>query len=133
MAATKLDNRALEEYSKQVFSNKENRCIQKTNLNGSHSKIHIGDNKWKLQQDKNIYPQLALDMANNMSEFVDEKRESLKQDMYVRLRDFVDCMCDAGYINSDPSAREKEFLREFRTFMNGLKMIVYENTKETEE
>lgn len=47
--------------------------------------------------------------------------------MYTRLRDFVDCMCDAGYINPDPTAREKEF----RTFMNGLKVIVYENTKET--
>lgn len=51
----------------------------------------------------------------------------MENDMYTRLRDFVDCMCDAGYINPDPTAREKEF----RTFMNGLKVIVYENTKET--
>ena len=130
LAKNNLDNRALEEFSKQVFENERNRCIRKTNIKLGHSKIHVGDNKWKLQLDKNIYPKLALDMANNMSEYVDEKRETFKKDMYIRLRDFVDCMCDAGYINPDPTAREKELQREFKTFTDGLKLIVYGNTVE---
>jgi len=130
LASTRLDNRALEEYSKQIFENEGNRCIKKTNIKSGHSHIHVGDNKWKLQVDKNIYPQLALDMANHMSEYVDEKRETFKKDMYIRLRDFVDCMCDAGYMNSDPTAREKELQREFKTFTDGLKLIVYGNTIE---
>ena len=129
LASARLDNRALEEYSKQIFENEENRCIKKTNIKLGHSQIHLGDNKWKLQLDKNIYPQLATDLANNMSEYVDEKRETFKQDMYIRLRDFVYGMCDAGYINADPSDREKELQKEFKTFTEGLKLIVYGNTK----
>ena len=129
LASARLDNRALEEYSKQIFENEENRCIKKTNIKLGHSQIHLGDNKWKLQLDKNIYPRLATDLANNMAEYVDEKRETFKQDMYIRLRDFVYGMCDAGYINADPSDREKEIQKEFKTFTEGLKLIVYGNTK----
>ena len=129
LASSRLDNRALEEYSKQIFENEENRCIKKTNIKLGHSQIHVGDNKWKLQLDKNIYPRLATDLANNMSEYVDEKRETFKKDMYIRLRDFVYGMCDAGYINADPTARDKEIQKEFKTFTEGLKLIVYGNTK----
>ena len=129
LASARLDNRALEEYSKQIFENEENRCIKKTNIKLGHSQIHVGDNKWKLQLDKNIYPRLATDLANNMSEYVDEKRETFKKDMYIRLRDFVYGMCDAGYINADPTARDKEIQKEFKTFTEGLKLIVYGNTK----
>ena len=129
LASARLDNRALEEYSKQIFENEENRCIKKTNIKLGHSQIHVGDNKWKLQLDKNIYPRLATDLANNMSGYVDEKRETFKKDMYIRLRDFVDGMCDAGYINADPSDREKELQKEFKTFTEGLKLIIYGNTK----
>ena len=129
LASSRLDNRAMEEYSKQIFSHPENRCIKKTNLKLAHSQVHTGDNKWKLQVDKNIYPQLATDLANNMSDYVDKKREEFKKDMYVRLRDFVDSMCDAGYINPEPTNREKEIQKEYKTFMDGLKLIVYGNTK----
>jgi uncharacterized C2H2 Zn-finger protein len=129
LAASRLDNRTMEEYSKQIFSNEENRCIKKTNIKLGHSQVHTGENKWKLQLDKNIYPQLATDLANNMSEYVDKKREDFKKDMYIRLRDFVDSMCDAGYINPEPTSREKELQKEYKTFMNGLKLIVYGNTK----
>ena len=129
LASSRLDNRALEEYSKQIFSHPENRCIKKTNIKLAHSQVHTGDNKWKLQLDKNIYPQLATDLANNMSDYVDKKREAFKKDMYVRLRDFVDSMCDAGYINTEPTNREKEIQKEYKTFMDGLKLIIYENTK----
>ena len=129
LAAERLDNRILEEFGSQMFDNEENRCIKKTNLKAGHSQIHIGNNKWKLQSDKNIYPRLALNIANNMSEYIDLKREELKKDMYVRLRDFVDSMCDAGYINPDPTTREKELQKEYKTFMDGLKLIIYGNTK----
>jgi hypothetical protein len=64
-----------------------------------------------------------------MSEYVDKKREDFKKDMYIRLRDFVDSMCDTGYINPEPTSREKELQKEYKTFMNGLKLIVYGNTK----
>lgn len=130
LANNKLDSRALKEFSKQVFENEANRCIRKTNIKLGHSTIHVGENKWELKLDKHIYPKLAVDMANNMSEYVDEKRETFKRDMYIRLRDFVYDMCDAGYINADPTDREKELRREFKTFTEGLKLIVYGNTAE---
>ena len=129
LAADRLDNRIISEYSKQLFQNEENRCIKKTNINANHSQIHRGDNKWEAELDKNIYPHLANGLANKMSEYVDQQRESFKKDMYIRLRDFVDSMCDAGYINPEPTIREKEIQKEYKMFIDGLKLIVYGNTK----
>lgn len=131
LASERLDNRILEEYSTHLFGNKENRCIRKTNIKSGHSKVHMGGNKWQSKLDKNIYPQLAYDMANNLAEYVEEKRESLKKEVYTRLREFVDAMCDAGYFNPEPTIREKEIQKEYKTFIEGLKLIVYENTKES--
>lgn len=129
LASKHIDNRVISEYSKQIFSHPENACVKKTNLKAGHSHIHMGDNKWHLEIDKNIYPRLALDMANNMSDYLHTKRNQLKLAVFENLRNFVDCMADSGYINTDDIDREKELKKEYKIFMDGLKLIVYGNTK----
>jgi hypothetical protein len=129
LASTHIDNRVISEYSRQIFSNPENACIKKTNIKANHSHIHIGDNKWNLEIDKNIYPQLALDMANNMSDYLHTKRNQLKLAVFENLRNFVDCMADSGYINTTDIDREKELKHEYDIFVQALKLVVYGNTK----
>lgn len=104
-------------------------CVKKTNMKLGHSQIHVGDNKWNLEFDKNIYPQLASDMANVMSDYLHTQRDQLKKEVYERLRNFVDYMADSRYVNTDNIDREKEIQNEYKMFMDGLKLIVYGNSR----
>lgn len=130
LASPNIDSRAMAEYTKQILSHPENRCIKKKDLKSGHSQVHTGDDKWELQLDKIVYPQLASDMANNMVEFINAKRDELKKNVFDQLRNFVDYMADNGYINTDDVERQKEIQNEYKNFVNGLKLIVYGNSKE---
>jgi hypothetical protein len=129
LASPNIDSRTMAEYSKQILSHPENRCIKKKDLKSGHSQVHTGDDNWELQLDKLVYPQLASDMANNMVEFINAKRAQLKKDVFDRLRDFVDYMADNGYINTNDVERQKEIQNEYKDFVKGLKLIVYGNPK----
>jgi hypothetical protein len=98
-------------------------------MRSSHSEIHKGDNKWGFELDKLVYPQLANDVASNMSEYLHTKRDKLRRDVFDKLTEFVDYMADSGYINTDELQRKKVIIQEYKTFMNGLKLIIYEKIK----
>ena len=119
LASPNIDSRAMAEYTKQILSHPENRCIKKKDLKSGHSQVHTGDDKWELQLDKVVYPLLASDMANNMVEFINAKRAQLKKDVFDRLRNFVDYMSDNGYINTDDVDRQKEIQNEYKNFVKG--------------
>ena len=110
------DNRLLSEYSKMVFKNPENQCIKKTNVKSAHSLVHVGHNKWDPEIDKNIYPILATNLCNNMLDYVEKIKEELEKDVYERVRDFL-----------------KDIGKEYKKFIDGLKLIVYGNTKNCEK
>jgi hypothetical protein len=129
LASPHIDSRAIAEYSKQIFSNKENRCIKKTNIRLGHSQIHTGDNKWETQLDSVLYPKLASDMASDMSEYLHTKRDQLRREVFEKLTNFVDYMADNGYVNTEDIDRKKIIQTEYKNFMKGLKLIVYGNSK----
>lgn len=125
-----IDSRAMTEYSKQIFSNKENRCVKKTNVKLNHSQIYTGDNKWEIELDSVIYPKLASDMASDMYEYLHTKRNQLRKEVFEKITNFVDYMADKGYVNTEESERKKIIQAEYKTFVNGLKLIVYGISKE---
>lgn len=129
LASPHIDSRTITEFSRKLLSNPENMCIKKKDLKTSHSQVHTGDNNWETHLDSVVYPKLANDMANEMFEIINAKRRQLKKEMFDKLRDFVDYMADNGYINTDDKDREKEIRKEYKTFVKGLKLIVYGNTK----
>lgn len=124
-----IDSRAMTEYSKYILLNVKNRCVKKTNIKLNHSQIHVGDDKWELQLDSIVYPKLAYDMANDMSEYIHTKRDKLRREVFEKLRDFVDYMADNGYINTEDLDRKKIIQAEYKKFVNGLKLIVYDTSK----
>jgi hypothetical protein len=48
----------LTDYSTELLSRKENQCVRKTNLLSSSSAIHMGNDKWIYQSDKEVLPKL---------------------------------------------------------------------------
>jgi hypothetical protein len=116
-ATPNVDSRTFSEYSKQLFSNPENRCIRNKNLQSSNSEIHTGHNKWSLELDKFIYPKLMNDIVQSMSEYLHTIKDTIENDIFNKLIQFI------GYINTG------EVKKEYNTLMKSLKLIVYENTK----
>ena len=129
LASPYVDNQAMREYTKKIFSNPENQCIKKEDLKSGHSEIHLGDNQWELELDTNIYPKLASNMANNMAEFLHTKRDQMRREVFDRLTKFVDYMADEGYINTDDIDKQKVIQKEYKTFTKGLKLIVFGKKK----
>jgi hypothetical protein len=122
------NNQAVTEYSKQIFANPENRCIKKKDLKQGHSEVHIGNNQWEMHLDKNLYPQLANDIANKLSDYLYTKQEQIREDQFMELLRFVDYMADGGYINTDDANKEKFIQREYTNYVKGLKLAVHDAT-----
>jgi hypothetical protein len=120
-----VDSRLVTEYSKKILSHPENQCIKKEDLKSGHSEIHMGDDQWELELDRNIYPKLACNMANNMSEFLYTQRDKVKREVFDKITRFIDYMADNGYINTDDIEKQKEIKKEYKTFEKGLKLVVY--------
>jgi hypothetical protein len=131
LASRFIDSRVVTEYSKKIFANPENICVRKEDMKTGHSEVYKGEGSWDLELDRNVYPTLANNMANNMSEFLSTKRDVLRKELFDRLTRFVDYMADEGYINTDDVQRQKEIQREYKTFVQGLKLIVFGKTKKT--
>lgn len=129
LATPNINNRAMAEYSKQILSHPDNRCVKKTDLKSDHSKVHTCDDTWEEKLDCEVYPRLANDMAANMFEFINAKRSQLKKDVFDKLRNFVDYMADNGYINTGDKEREREIKNEYNKFVKGLRLAVYGNRK----
>ena len=58
----------------------------------THSQIRVGKNKWEIELDKSVYPWLATNMCNSMLEYLEQKREGLDDDMYNRLKMFLEAV-----------------------------------------
>ena len=129
LATPFVNSNAVREYTRQIMSHPENQCIKKEDLKSGHSEVHLGDNQWELELDRDIYPKLASNMANSMSDFLYTKRDQLRREMFDKLTKFVDHMADEGYINTDDAEKHKEMKKEYKTFVKGLKLIVFGATR----
>jgi hypothetical protein len=63
---------AIREWTGQLLSNEDNKCVKKTNIRSSHSQVHVGENKWVCRLDKEIYPHLMNNIANDFSDFFND-------------------------------------------------------------
>jgi len=120
-----VDN--LKKYNKELLSIKNNRCIKKTNIKSTISKVHIGNNKWETKNDEDIYPQMACNLADDMCNKIMQLKT---RDRYKTLERILDCMADNGYV-ADTKENQKEMVDNFNNVVKDLKLIVYDLTKET--
>ena len=73
------DLEVIKQYNRKLFLIKQNQCIKKTNLRAGYSKVHIGNNRWETILDKDIYPKVLSDIANDFSKFLKENQIEIQE------------------------------------------------------
>ena len=87
-----------------------------------HSKVHVGDNKWVTKLDKEVYPQLVSNFANDFCNLILGERDKLR---HKQLERKLECIADGGYINDEPEV-QRELTTEYGDLIHDLKVMAYE-------
>ena len=103
-----------------VLENPTNRYVLKSNPNVSYSKIHVGNGKWKLATDTDVYPT----MTHHMTTAAKAKLIEFKRDIRFMCEKF------AAYVDSINTDDETE---DYRNTLQRLKLLVVNMTREIEE
>ena len=114
---------AMREWTNQLLSNDDNKCVKKTNIRASHSQVHVGNNNWESRLDKEVYPHLMNNIANDFSDFFSE---NYRRNMYTALDAFIDYMASDGYCSTDS---DKVIENSFKTLVKELKLRMFDSTK----
>ena len=112
----------IKSYNRNLFLIKDNQCVKKTNLRSLHSKVHMGDNKWEIMLDKNVYPKLVSDYANDFCNLI----LSQNRERHRSLERKLDCIADGGYINDEEEV-QKKLTKDYNDLVHDLKILAYEN------
>jgi hypothetical protein len=115
------------QWTDQLLSNSENKCVKKTNIRSSHSKVHVGNNIWESRLDKEVYPNLMNNIANDFSDFFND---NYRRSMYKGLEAFIDYMASDGYCANDS---DKRIENSYKTLVKELKLRTFDQTKSDEE
>jgi len=131
MVRPEVDRSIVLDYGREILNRPDNQCIKKHSLHEGHSKVHMGKNKWNTKLDKTIYPKLACNLANDLSEIVYSNREKIPRQWFGRMIGFLDYMSDEGYINTDNDEHKHRVEREFAMLVRELKLIIHDVTHKT--
>ena len=118
---------AVRQWTQQLLSHDDNKCVKKTNIRSSHSKVHVGNNKWECRLDKEVYPNMMNNIANDFSDFFNEK---YRRDVYKALEAFIDYMASDGYCQDDSDKRIENL---YKTLVKELKLRMFDITKQDQE
>jgi hypothetical protein len=125
VAPERLTN-IMREWTGQILSHDDNKCVKKTNMRSSHSQVHVGENKWESRLDKEIYPRMVNSIANDFSDFFSEKYQKFRN-VYKALEAFLDYMASDGYCAND---KEKKIDGAYKTLVKELKLLIFDRTKQ---
>lgn len=123
----------LEAYMRELMNNPINKCIQKTNLQNSFSKIHTGENNWTVKHDKELYPLITCNVAQGFSDLMIERNDAermIKTERKLQeLKEFLDYMADEGYRNDNIETINHQTHLLFKELVQRIKGVVFEVTK----
>ena len=117
--------RVVKDYTRELMANQSNQCVKKTNLKASHSSVHKGDNQWELRQDKEIFPQMMNNIANDFGDFLGTH---FRPKLYKTLLDFLDYMAESGYC-ADDDDKQKIIENHYKSLCTDLKLITYNSAQ----
>lgn len=102
-----------------ILQHPENKFVMKSNPNVNYSKIHVGDGKWILAPDGDVYPIMTHHMTTAAIAKLNEFKKSLK------------FMCDSfqSYVNTINTDDE---CKQYQDTIQRLKLMVVNMTKEIE-
>jgi len=120
-------------YAKLLLANPANKCVKKTNLRSVYSTVHTGNNNWDIVTDKEVYPKLTSNIAQNMSDtlsvWYDNKQISIRKKKFDEFIDRLNSVIDEGYSNDEDEEVNKETNMFFKHLVVKMKGIVYQCTK----
>jgi hypothetical protein len=111
------------QWTQQLLSNDENKCVKKTNIRAAHSQVHVGNNNWESRLDKEVYPHLMNNIANDFSDFFNE---NYRRSVYKALDEFIDYMASDGYCSKDS---DKLIQNSYKTLVKELKLRMFDLSK----
>ena len=117
----------LTDYSTELLSRKENQCVRKTNLLSSSSAIHMGDDKWIYQSDKEVLPKLLSNIATNFRSITEEYKIKIMKQLDTFMMG-VTCEATDYHENEKDEVRLKKLFKH--TLIN-VKHLLFNYTKET--
>jgi len=119
-------SKVLTDYSKALLSRKENQCVRKTNLNSASSAIHVGEDKWEYQCDREVLPKLLSNIATNFGNIQDVYKIKIMEELDTFIIDVqseaIDCHEDA--------AEEARLKALFKRTSNNVKHLLFNLTKQ---
>jgi len=118
----KLTN-IVREWTQQLLLNDDNKCVKKTNMRSSHSKVHVGNNNWESRLDKDVYPHLMNNIANDFSDFFND---NYRRNTYKAIEEFIDYMASDGYCSNDI---DKAIENSYKALVRELKLRMFDLTK----
>jgi len=123
-------NEITKQFNRLILSKPENQLVRKTNLRSSHSMVHVGNNNWKHDLDKEVYPHVVSSLSNSMIGYIDKNK--FKKYIYNNVKTHAQYISDGGYNeNSSDSEEQKELSTEYRKVEYDCKTAVYNYTTDT--
>ena len=120
-------SKVLTDYSTALLSRKENQCVRKTNLRSTSSAIHVGDDKWEYQSDKEVLPKLLSNIATNFG--------NIKHDYKIKIMEELDTFIidvQAEAVDCHEDVEEEARLKElFKRTLTNFKHLLFNLTKQT--
>jgi hypothetical protein len=107
-------------YTRQLMACPENQCVKKTNMRSSHSQVYVGNDNWESRQDKEVYPNMMNNIANDFSGFLDV---NYKKKCYKTLDRFIEYMASDGYCADDD---DKEIENCYKNLVKELKLLTFD-------
>ena len=117
----------LTDYSTEILSRKENQCVRKTNLLSSSSAIHMGNDKWIYQSDKEVLPKLLSNIASNFKNITEEYKIKIMKQLDTFMTG-VTCEATDYHDNEKDEVRLKKL---FKHTLTNVKHLLFNYTKET--
>jgi hypothetical protein len=116
------------DFCNMIFSIPTNRCVKKDNLRTSYSKVHLGNNHWKVVADRKLYEKLLIDVAKTfmkkLDEFDDMKDLNMKYKKLIwDIRGKTDHLSYGTYDDN-----EKELIKENKIAKDNVKYAVHNNS-----
>ena len=122
----------MEQYTRQLISNPDNRCIKKTNMRDVYSRVHVGNNNWVSKSDKDIYPKLTCNIAEGLNDLIgirNAEQRMIKANKLKELSNFLEYMTDNGYRNDEDEEINHHTQMDFKEIVKRIKAVVFDITK----
>lgn len=118
------------EMGKEVFKRKENQCIRNTNLRSSTSSVHVGNDKWEIRTDKQIYPHAISNIILTIGESSDSYNLAIQDHHKQHSEDFT---CNGVHCNSKDREETVFVKKMYKETIDSIKGIIYDNTTDVEK